>query len=68
MAGDVAALATAVLAFLDTDAVYGPDHARPRTAQAALRDATAAALHEDGSVDLEHVPLRVIEGGLSAAS
>ena len=61
-----AALLTTVLAFLDTDAAYGPDHQRTRTAKATLRDAVARTVQEVDAVDIEHVPLRVITGGLSA--
>ncbi len=63
-----AQLVTAVLAFLDADAAFGPEHPRTQTAKATLRDATAAAVHEDNTVDFERTPLVVIDGGLSAAS
>ena len=51
-----------------TDAAFGPDHPRTQTAKATLRGATAAAVHENNTVDIEHTPLVVIDGGLSAAS
>lgn len=54
-----AALLTAILAFLDTDAAYGPEHPQTQSAKATLRDAVTRTVHEVDAVVIEHVPFFV---------
>lgn len=46
-------LVTAVLAFLDTDTVWGSEHPRTRTAKALLQRVASATLREANAVDIE---------------
>ena len=67
MAGDNTALATAVLAYLDTDVVWGASHERTLAARRRLQVAATATLREHNAVDIDRPVLRVLQGARSAA-
>jgi hypothetical protein len=60
----VAPLLGAVVAFLDTDAVYGAGHDRTVGAKASLQDAFDGLCAGDAAPD--RPTLRVVRGGLEA--
>jgi hypothetical protein len=54
---EIEQLVTAVLAFLDTDAVWGPAHPRTCPAKTLHRRVATIAIREQNTVDIEPVVL-----------